>query len=54
MYWKERVCEPSPKTVTGVPPSAWVMNAGIARPSLIRMRGPKQLKMRAIRVSTPW
>src|SRR5207247_95072 len=54
MYWNERVCEPSPKTVNGRPASACEMNAGIARPSSILIRGPKQLKMRAIRVSTPW
>src|SRR5438876_844176 len=29
------------------------MNAGIARPSLRRMRGPKVLKMRTMRVSMP-
>ena len=39
-YRNERVCEPSPKTVSGSPVSAWVMKAGIARPSFSRMRGP--------------
>ncbi len=36
----ERVWEPSPNTVTGRSVSAWLMNAGIARPSLGRIRGP--------------
>ena len=40
MYWNERVWLPSPNTVTGCPQSAWVMKAGMARPSLSRMRGP--------------
>ena len=54
MYWNERVCEPSPKTVSGRPASTCETNAGIARPSSTRMDGPKVLKMRAIRVSTRW
>ncbi len=36
----ERVCEPSPNTVSGSPFSAWRMKVGIARPSVSRMRGP--------------
>ena len=36
----ERVWEPSPNTVTGRSASAWPMKAGMARPSLARMRGP--------------
>src|SRR5262249_23699501 len=54
MYWKDRVCDPSPNTVSGPPPTPWVTNAGTARPALARMRGPNVLKIRTIRVSTPW
>ena len=50
---KERVCEPSPNTVSGAFVSAWVMNAGMARPSFSRCLGPNVLKMRTIRVSAP-
>ena len=52
MYMNERVCEPSPKTVSGSLRSACVKNAGMARPSLRRIRVPYELKMRRIRVST--
>jgi hypothetical protein len=31
---------PSPATVSGRPASAWDMKAGIALPSLMRIRGP--------------
>ena len=34
---KLRVCEPSPNTVTGLPPSAWRRKVGIARPSFARI-----------------
>jgi hypothetical protein len=40
MYWKLRVCDPSPKIVTSSPRSACDMKAGTARPSCSRMRGP--------------
>src|SRR5262245_49158430 len=53
MYWNERVWAPSPKTVMGTPVSAWLMNAGMARPSLSRMRVPKVLKILTMRVSIP-
>src|SRR5262249_4454163 len=53
MYWNERVWAPSPKTVMGTPVSAWLLNAGMARPSLSRMRGPKVLKILTMRVSIP-
>ena len=54
MYVKLRVWFPSPKTVTSSLRSACDMNAGTARPSLTRMRGPYVLKMRTILVSSPW
>ena len=37
---KQRVCEPSPNTVSGLSASAWSRNVGTARPSLGRIRGP--------------
>ena len=52
MYWNERVCEPSPKTVNGSPRSACVMKAGIARPSFSLIFGPNVLNTLAMRVST--
>src|SRR5881628_2024341 len=54
MYWNERVWEPSPKTVSGLPVRAWDMNAGIARPSFSLILGPNVLKILTMRVSTPW
>lgn len=50
----ERVWEPSPKTVRGSPASAWLMSEGTIRPSFARIRGPYVLKIRTMRVSTPW
>src|SRR5213593_1268231 len=35
---KERVCEPSPNTVSGSLRNAWEMKAGTTRPSRMRMR----------------
>ncbi len=54
MYVKLRVCDPSPKIVTSSLRRAWLMNAGTARPSLTRMRGPYVLKIRTIFASSPW
>ena len=43
-----------PNTVIGSPRRAWSMKFGMARPSCRRIRGPNVLKIRTIRVSTPW
>ena len=41
LTWQtERVCRPEPLMVSGSPASAWVMKAGIIRPSSGRIRGP--------------
>src|SRR5258708_3971591 len=39
-YWRLRVWEPSPYTVSGSPLIAWAMKLGTARPSDTCMRGP--------------
>jgi len=52
-YWKDRVCEPSPYSVSESPRSACLMKLETTRPSSGSMRGPKVLKMRAMRTDTP-
>jgi hypothetical protein len=39
-WHSDRVCVPSPVTVTGSPRSAWQANVGTIRPSSGRMPGP--------------
>jgi hypothetical protein len=39
-WHRDRVCDPSPVTVTGSPRSAWQMNVGTIRPSSGRIPEP--------------
>jgi hypothetical protein len=48
-YWKERVCWPSPKMVSGCPVSACATKLDTTRPSSSAMLGPYVLKMRTTR-----
>ena len=51
-YWKERVMEPFPYMVRGFSFNACTMRLLTTLPSLICIRGPKVLKIRAIATST--
>eukprot|EP00955_Chlamydomonas_euryale_P028842 304062-Chlamydomonas_euryale.AAC.11 len=51
IYWNERVCVPSPYTVSGLPDSACATKLDTTRPSSSAMRGPYVLKMRMRRTA---